>query len=300
MDGSLAKVSAPIFIFLLGYLLKRGKILQRENGELFLKLIFYIVLPALYLVSIPSIKLVPSLFLLPLEVPFVIFLTFCLSFVIGKLLKLKPASFGVFLISTMIMNTGVVLPFLLVSYGNPGLVRLSLLDGANALFTFSFIYFIACKHGDGEKNTKLIVQKVLLAPPIWATIVGLVLNLLGVTLPFIITNFLQTIGNLATPLIMLALGTYFTFSMDRINHVFPGIIVRYGFGLILGFLFASIFHLEGLTRIVAIICAGAPIGYNTLTFSSLEHLDIDYAASIVSISMLLGVFIVPFLLLVIK
>lgn len=300
MFDALAKVSTPILIFLLGYLLKRGRILKREDGELFLKLVFYIVLPALYLVSIPSIKLVPSLFYLPLVVPFIVFLTFLVSFGVGKLLKLQKTSFGVFLISTMIMNTGVVLPFLLVSYGNPGLVRLSLLDAANALFTFSFIYFIACKYGEGEKSNRLIIQKVLLAPPIWATLIGLGLNITGIKLPFFATNFLQTIGNLATPLIMLALGTYFTFKVTRLSHVIPAIIIRYGFGLALGCIFAGLFHLEGLTKVVAIVSAGAPIGYNTLTFSSLEHLDIDFAASIISVSMLLGIIIVPLLLLVIR
>src|SRR4051794_28125256 len=111
MYESFAKVSTPILIFILGYVLKKAKILKKNDGDSFLRLVFYIVLPSLYIVSIPSLKLVPSLFYLPLVVPLVVFATFILSFLVGKALRLQKISFGVFLISTMIMNTGFLLPF---------------------------------------------------------------------------------------------------------------------------------------------------------------------------------------------
>lgn len=300
MNEAIAKVSTPILIFILGYLLKRAKLLRKEDGDLFLRLVFYIVIPSLYLISIPSIKLIPSLFLLPLLVPIVIFTTFIISWITAKMLGLQKTSFGVFLVSTMIMNTVFLFPFFFAAYGNTGLAHLSLVDAANALLVFSFIYFIAIKYGAGEANTKLFIQKVLLAPPIWAIIIGLVFNLTGFKLPLIAANFLQVIAGVLTPLVMLALGSYFSLKIVRIRHVIPALLIRFGFGLFIGFLFAALFHLEGLARIVVIVAGGAPIGYNTLTLSSLEKLDMEYAASIVSFSMLLGIVIVPFLLLVIK
>ncbi|MCL5113822.1 MAG: AEC family transporter [Patescibacteria group bacterium] len=300
MVEALAKVSPPILIFFLGYLLKRLGLIKKEDGDLFLKLVFYIVMPALYLLSIPSIKLVPSLLYLPLLVPVVVFTTFFLSWVTAKFLGLEKTSLGVFLVSTMIMNTGFLLPFVIAAYGNAGLVRLSLVDATNGLLTFSFVYFIAAKYGAGQTSTKLLVQKVLLAPPLWATLLGLFLNISGVQLPLLAMTSLQVIGNLATPFITLALGSYFTLKIARIWHVLPAILIRFGFGLLIGFLFSSIFHLEGLTRVIVILAAGAPIGYNTLTFSSLEKLNIEYAVSIVSLSMLLSLIIVPLLFVFIK
>jgi malate permease and related proteins len=300
MVETLSKVSTPILIFFLGLLLKKLGILKKEDGDLFLKLVFYIVMPALYLLSIPSIKLVPNLLYLPLLGPFVVFITFFISWVTAKFLGLEKTSFGVFLVSTMIMNTGFLIPFVIAAYGNAGLVRLSLVDATNGLLTFSFVYFIAAKYGAGKTSTKLLIQKVLLAPPLWATLLGLLLNVSEVQLPLFVTNFLQAIGNLATPFIMLALGSYFTLKLTRIWHVLPAILIRFVIGLFIGFLFSSMFHLEGLTKIIVLVAAAAPIGYNTLTFSSLEKLDIDYAASIVSVSMLLSIIIVPLLFLFIR
>lgn len=193
-----------------------------------------------------------------------------------------------------------LLPFFLAMYGTAGLINLSLVDVSNALITFSFVYFIAAKHGEGGTGTKLIIQKVLFAPPIWATVIALGLNLTHIQLPFIVSNLLQTIGNLATPLIMLALGTYFSFQVKNIWKVLPAIFIRYGFGLLVGVVFSSLFHLEGLTRIVVILAAAAPIGFNTLTFSSLEKLDMEYAASIVSLSMLLSLVVIPLLFVLVK
>jgi len=300
MYEAFAKVSTPILIFILGYVLKKAKVLKKDDGDAFLRLVFYIVIPSLYIVSIPSLKLVPSLFYLPLVVPLVVFATFILSFLVGKALRLQKISFGVFLISTMIMNTGFLLPFFLAVYGNSGLARLSLLDATNGIVTFSFIYFIACRYGEGERSTRLIIEKVLLAPPIWATLIGFGLNVTVTQLPLIAVNFFQTIGNLATPLIMLALGSYFTLNVSKFSAAIPALLIRFGFGLLLGFGLASLFHLDGLTRIIVIISAGAPIGYNTITFSSLERLDIEYATSIISLSMLLSIVIIPLLLLLVR
>ena len=70
-------------------------------------------------------------------------------------------------------------------------------------------------------------------------------------------------------------------------------------GLFLGVALTALFGLEGVTRSVIIICSSAPVGYNTLVLSSLENLDKDFAASLVSISLILGIIYVPILMLII-
>ena len=48
------------------------------------------------------------------------------------------------------------------------------------------------------------------------------------------------------------------------------LIIRMGLGLFLGILLAYIFGLEGVTKNVVILATATPVGYNTLTFSSVE------------------------------
>ena len=74
-----------------------------------------------------------------------------------------------------------------------------------------------------------------------------------------------------------------------------GLTLRFGFGLLLGWLASLVLGLEGIDRTVLIACAAAPMGYNTLTYASLEELDKDFAASMVSFSVLLGLIATPIL-----
>jgi len=72
--------------------------------------------------------------------------------------------------------------------------------------------------------------------------------------------------------------------------------VRMLLGLLIGFSFVVLFDLQGITAAVVILCASAPIGFNCLTFSSLAKLDMNYASSVVSLSILIGLFSIPIML----
>jgi len=69
-----------------------------------------------------------------------------------------------------------------------------------------------------------------------------------------------------------------------------------GIGFVLGYSLALLFGLDGLERTIVIIGSSAPVGYNNLTFASMENLDKEFAASLVSIAMLIGVILVPLLI----
>jgi predicted permease len=74
------------------------------------------------------------------------------------------------------------------------------------------------------------------------------------------------------------------------------VLIRVGIGFSLGFLFVYLLDLKGLSRTVVLILSSAPSGINTLVFSSMEELDNELAASIVSYSVFVGMFLVPLLL----
>jgi hypothetical protein len=71
-------------------------------------------------------------------------------------------------------------------------------------------------------------------------------------------------------------------------------------GLLLAFIFVTIFNLEGVMKAVVLVCAGSPVGYNALVFSTLEDLDKEFAANLVSFSILTGLIYVPILLFLVK
>jgi predicted permease len=74
------------------------------------------------------------------------------------------------------------------------------------------------------------------------------------------------------------------------------VALRVGLGFLFGLLWVALFQLEGLLRAVVLIGCAAPVGFNALVFSAQHHLDKDFAASITSVSLLLGLFYLPLML----
>jgi len=292
MNEIIIKILPIIFIFIVGYILKKINLFKKEDGDLFLKVVFYVAVPCLILLSVSKITLDWKLMFLPL-IPIVnIIITYFISLFFAKKFNLQAGSFGVFLIASMIMNVGFTLPFFIALYGNEGLAKISFFDMGNALIVYSFVYYIACKYGSNPKH--MLAKKILISPPLWALLVAILLNVFHYSLPAI--DFFQALGNLTTPLIMLALGIYFDFKFIKPAPLATILVLRMGLGLLLGIIFVKLFNLEGLNRIVVLVGSSAPVGYNTVTFSSLENLDKEFAASVVSISILIGLITVPLLM----
>jgi len=298
MNAILIKIVPVIIIGVIGYLFRRKGIFKHEHGDVFLKIVFYLALPALVIISVADIDLTYDLIYLPVISAAIIFVIYIVSYVTGTLMKLSGKAMGVLLTGTLIMNTGFLLPFVIAAYGEEGLARMTLFDFSNGFLAFTFVYFLACKYGGKDKGSKVMIRKFLLAPPIWALIIGIVLNLANITVSGLFHELFKLLGNLTIPLIMLSLGIYFNPKIVNIKPVVSAIIIRMFFGLLLGYVFVNLFNIEGLNRILVLLGSAAPVGYNTLTFASLEDLDKEYAASLVSYSILVGVFMVPAMILI--
>jgi len=64
----------------------------------------------------------------------------------------------------------------------------------------------------------------------------------------------------------------------------------------IGIALSALFGFEGITRTVVTVCSALPIGFNTLIFSNLENMDREFAATIVSISIFIALFYIPWLI----
>jgi hypothetical protein len=198
------------------------------------------------------------------------------------------------------MNIGFTLPFFITAYGKQGLARITMFDFGNMAIIFTFVYWLACKHGATDIDQKVMVKKLLLVPPMWALLIAVLLNLLKIPIPSFINDFLGMVGWMMTPLVMLALGLYFSPRMVRMGPVFSATFIRMILGFACGYVLANLFGLEGLNRSIVMIGSAAPVGYTSLTFSYLENLDKEFAASLISFSIIMGMIITPALILLLQ
>ena len=283
-------------IFILGYLLKRVKILSQKDGDLLLKLFYYVSVPSLIVVSVSQMSFSAELLWLPVIATLIIIISYVVSCFVARLLDLRKPSVGVFLVGSLVMNTGFVFPFMFAVKGEEGLARASLFDFGSVILVFTFVYYLACKHGNNTNGSLAMMKKCLFSPPLLALIAGLFLCINRLQLPVIALQFFKTLGNMTSPLMMLSLGIYFSPKVIKMRPLLSAIILRMGLGFLLGLIFVKAFDLHGLNKTVVLVCSAAPCGISTLVFSSMEELDNEFASSIVSYSTIVGLLLIPGLL----
>lgn len=293
MGVVIEKIVPIILVFVLGYFLKRKKILTRNDGDLLLKLFFYVSIPSLIIVSVSQMNFTMELLLLPVIASFIIVITYVASSFVGRVFDLDRPSFGTFLVGALVMNTGFIFPFMFAVKGEQGLARASLFDFGSVVLVFTFVYYQACKYGNNSNVSTDIIKKLFCSPPLLALVAGLYVCLNHLALPPIAVQFFKILGNMTSPLMMLSLGVYFSPKVLHLRPLLAAILLRMGIGLLLGLLFIRVFGLHGLSRTVVLVCSSAPSGISTLVFSSMEELDKEFASSLVSYSTLVGMVLIP-------
>lgn len=298
MTALVLKVAPVLLIFVLGIILKKVRMFTEENADTFLKLVFYVSLPASILVSITNTKLSLEFIFLPVSAIGIIAVSYVVARITGDWFKLPRPGFGVFLVGSMIINTALTFPFFLAVYGEQGFARATLFDFGNGLMALTLAYFVAVKYGSDNGQAGNIIRKFLGSTPLWALFIALTLNVTGVTLPEVVAELLKLLGSTLIPLYMISLGIRFNLRVVNLKALVSVIAIRMLLGVLLGFIFVSLFRLEGLNRMVVLVGSSAPVGLTTLTFATMEKLDTEFAASLVSVSLMIGIMVMPLLLLI--
>lgn len=274
-----------ILIFVLGVFLKKQCILIERDADTLSKILVYIVVPIIIVNSFFSIVFEPSLIYLPLSALIILSSFLALGFVLAKLLKLKSKTFGSFITAFSTLEIGTIgYAFVLSAFGKIGLSKIVLFDAMNAIFLFTVVYFVSCKFGKGGLSLKQTIGKILKTPLIWAIFIGIFLNLIGFKNEFF-SDFSDIVGGSAIFLIMILLGLEFKPSISSLKLPVITVILKTGFGLILGFIVSYIFGLEGVERIVVIIASCLPPSIITLVFAKENDLDMEFTANLISVSL---------------
>jgi len=294
------KIYTELFsVFLLifsGIGLRYFKIVKKEDASIFLSLVFYLTMPALVLANLPSANIGFDYLYLPLIPIIVSSITFFIARYVGKLMQLERKTQGVFILSAIILNTAFLFPFVILFYKQEGLSRILFLDVGNVLMIFGLGYYQACKYGNHELSKKEIFKRFLNAIPLWAIFIAILMNLFQLQLKGPFLSFVKVTGDLTIPLLLISVGIFFEIRLVKLKALFMALFIRMGIGMILGLLLANLLGLEGLTKTIAILGTATPIGYNTLMFASIENLDKEFAAALVSTSILISLIYVPLMI----
>ncbi len=294
--GDLAVQLTPIFVyFLIGVMLRRAGIAEQSHGDFLLKLVFFVTLPLLILTTLPNVVLTSDKALLPLANIVVNMLCLGAMLLATRRMGLDRGTLGAMAMNTMIVNNAFMFPFILAFYGESGFADAVLFDFGNALMVATVTYATAFRFSPQPSARLMVLGRVFKAPVFWALAAGVLLSVSGTALPAGIQATVEPVARMTAPLILIALGIFFSLSLNSIRLIGLALFIRMGLGFAFGLGFAYAVGLEGETLAVVALCSAAPIGFMALAFSSMARLDTELTTSAVSLSILIGLFYIPLL-----
>jgi len=277
-------------IIVIGYVVKKLKIITEENGKIVAKIIFNITLPAVILKVTSRIEFSPSLVLLPL-----INITFgILMALIGLLLfrKYDKDKKGLILMALIGFNVAhFSFPLIEGIWGEEGMRYIALIDAGNAVSIFVLCYIVGSIFSPNNNNEDLGIdfkgtgKKLLKSTPLMSYVFALIINFSGIgeNMPIFFWDLLDIIARANTALSLLLLGIYLNFKFERTEWatILKVLLIRYSLGLIVGLLLFFLLpsdQFDLLFRIILTISLIFPIGLAVIPFS----VEFEYDQKLIS------------------
>ena len=284
----------------LGYVLKRIDFLSEKDIDPFNKIVMYILMPcmifhAIYAADLNSIS---NMGILPLIILGSSLATGAVSFIILKQLKLDDKTLWSVLVTVMIANTAFMgYPVNLGIYGQDGFLRAIFCDIAT-LSTFLLLSFVLILKFGG--TVKTAVKKIAFFPPLWAVILGLILNFINVPIGPVLDNTVNYLGQGAIPLIMVTLGLSIDFSALKRSRAMIAFtsIMKLAFFPFIAFLLATYLGLVNLEHTVSVIEAAMPSGMMSLLLAITYKLDYEMTSDCILINTVISLITLPIIIMI--
>lgn len=280
----------PILLyFLAGILLRSAGLGTRDHARFVFRLVFFVTLPALAFQTIVDAGLTGDSVLLPFAGFAVNLLCAAAAVAYARVAGLEAPQAGAVILGAAIVNMAFMYPFILAVLGATALAEAVLFDIGNAIFVATVAYTIALRYG-GAAGPSVVssLNKMLRSPLFIALAAAIVFNVFDLAVPPWLIEVLAPLAAATIPLILIGLGL--SFSVSRLEDSLPihTVILRMLVGFIAGIVVAWAFGFAGMTAVVVIASAAAPVGFNSVTLASIGSLDIEQSVAALSLSVAVG------------
>lgn len=275
-------VIAPIFaIVLLGYSFARLKIFSASTAQGLTNFMFYVAIPAMLFRSISVAELpasIPWTYLLAFYIPS--FIVFASGMLCSKLFfnweKNEQGIAGVCSAYSNMVLLG--LPLLLAAYGAQAILPLFILLAPQSLLLFPATVLsveIYGKKPSADRDTHSTdllksLSKLILNPIVISLLLGITVNISGLSLFLSLDKALKIIGDAAPACALTALGV--SLGQYQISRIGPDSILlamlKNFLHPVLVFGACSVFEITPFWTQIAVFLAAMPCGINAFIFAS--------------------------------
>jgi len=200
------QVSVLFILIIVGFTIRRLKVIDNSLNSGLINFILYVALPSLAISSMSiefsSTMLVNSGMLLLISIGIYAFVII-LSIFISLIFKVDEESAGVYRFCTIFSNVGFMgYPVVNALYGKMGVFYTVMYN-----LPFGFLIWTLGVVIVGKMEKDRIEYKNIINPGITAAIIGLIIFLFSIKLPWPVFRTLKMLGDTATPLIMIVVGS---------------------------------------------------------------------------------------------
>lgn len=218
-----------LLLFTLGFLLQKTKTFSEEAIGGLKAVVSHLALPALMFKAFSSLVVERSHLILVVAIFTVCLLMVVLGKLLARPLKMDSPYFSFMMGGFEMGMLGYAL--FLSLYGEENLGKLALLDLGQVLFVFFVLMALLLKEREPNYAKHKLVQHFLTSPVIIAIFLGILFSLFGAPLfthPIFssLSNLIDMLANLTTPLIALSIGYGIHIKRENILQSIKTILVR--------------------------------------------------------------------------
>ncbi|MBH0192483.1 MAG: AEC family transporter [Nitrospira sp.] len=287
-----------LILFVVGAALRLSGVLGKPHAERLGTFVFSVTLPATILVSLDRVVFSPTAWKIPLAAWLITIPLILISWALARRLTLDRPTQGGFLLAVGSINSiYFAYPVTLATFGEEGLAQAILFDLGQTTLTFTVLYPMALWYGASNSSSHAALRRLMTSPPLWALTAILAVKAAGLHLPDGLRTILTPVHMLTIPLASLVLGLSISVHAVRTTWKLTslGVGLRMAGGLLLGWIATWLLGLTGLERASVLLIAGMPSAVMAVIFATEAKLDEDLVASIVALSICLGVALLPWL-----
>ena len=272
---------AALVLILAGAVLRRAGIVRAEDGEVFVRVVIYVTMPALVFLILMRADLEGALVLVPLIAIVCHVILIFVALAASRAMRLDRPATGAMIVASAVGNTGFFgVP--LIANSGPGFSPLAAVmfdTFATGLITWTSTVGIGSAFGTATEGASVDwrqVGRALLLPPNWFLAAGLALNLAGVReadIPEALLRPLQIASGAVLPLVMIYVGMML--APKGIGRVWPQVatvvVMRLALAGAIGFALAWMVGLRGDVLRTVVLMASMPTAIMSLVIGGGQY-----------------------------
>jgi predicted permease len=287
------RLAAVAALFFVGVGARRAGFAGAARGRWLLNFVFNVGLPILIFGALTGVPLAREHALLPVTAICISLAGWGAAVIAARRFGLPKTGEGALALCAMSINNSMIYPFASLSLGAAAFSQLVMFDMGHAILVWTVTTVAACKYGGHADDIPVLLKRALAAPPLWVLFIALGLNIGGAPISKSLLHVVLLVGQALILLVPLAMGLLVSARGMRRPDVWTAVLLRSGFGAVVGVLLGWTFGLTGTAAAIAIVGGAAPIGFTAVVLSSREGLDLDLAATAAAISVFLGSLWIP-------